>query len=531
MGNMEKQYEKAANAPSSIEVRGARVHNLKNIDVDIPLGTITGIAGVSGSGKSSLALGVLYAEGSGRYLEALSTYTRRRMTQAARADVDEVLYIPAALALHQRPAVPGIRSTFGTGTELLNGLRLMYSRLASHECPNGHYVLPSLNVAAGKELTCPVCGVHFHAPSAEELSFNSQGACRTCGGTGMVHMVDRASLIPDENLSIDDGAVAPWKTLMWSLMTDVCRAMGVRTDIPFKDLTDEEKEIVYDGPAVKKHIFYRPKNGSNEAGELDFTYYSAVHTVENALAKVKDDKGMKRVSRFLKEETCPDCQGSRFSETARKPHLRGISIDEACRMTLGEITEWVKGVPESLPEEMRPMAESICGSFLRTAKGLMDLGLSYLSLDRAGSTLSTGERQRMQLARAVRNRTTGVLYVLDEPSIGLHPSNIEGLCGVMKDLVSDGNSVVLVDHDTQILKEASWIVEMGPDAGSDGGNVIAEGTVEEIGKNPKSKIGRFLSGNYPRRVFPIIPKEEIFSEGCIRMKTGPIHTVWKQCTR
>ena len=511
---MEKQYEKAADAPSSIEVRGARVHNLKNIDVDIPLGTITGIAGVSGSGKSSLALGVLYAEGSGRYLEALSTYTRRRMTQAARADVDEVLYIPAALALHQRPAVPGIRSTFGTGTELLNGLRLMYSRLASHECPNGHYVLPSLNVAAGKELTCPVCGVHFHAPSAEELSFNSQGACRTCGGTGMVHMVDRASLIPDENLSIDDGAVAPWKTLMWSLMTDVCRAMGVRTDIPFKDLTDEEKDI-----------FYRPKNGSNEAGELDFTYYSAVHTVENALAKVKDDKGMKRVSRFLKEETCPDCQGSRFSETARKPHLRGISIDEACRMTLGEITEWVKGVPESLPEEMRPMAESICGSFLRTAKGLMDLGLSYLSLDRAGSTLSTGERQRMQLARAVRNRTTGVLYVLDEPSIGLHPSNIEGLCGVMKDLVSDGNSVVLVDHDTQILKEASWIVEMGPDAGSDGGNVIAEGTVEEIGKNPKSKIGRFLSGNYPRRVFPVIPKEEIFSEGCIRMKTGPIHTV------
>lgn len=469
---MEKQYEKTADAPTSIEVRGARVHNLKNIDVDIPLGTITGIAGVSGSGKSSLALGVLYAEGSGRYLEALSTYTRRRMTQTARADVDEVLYIPAALALHQRPAVPGIRSTFGTGTELLNGLRLMYSRLASHECPNGHYVPPSLNVAAGKELTCPVCGVHFHAPSAEELSFNSQGACRTCGGTGMVHMVDRASLIPDENLSIDDGAVAPWKTLMWSLMTDVCRAMGVRTDIPFKD-----------------------------------------------------DKGMKRVSRFLKEETCPDCQGSRFSETARKPHLRGISIDEACRMTLGEITEWVKGVPESLSEEMRPMAESICGSFLRTAKGLMDLGLSYLSLDRAGSTLSTGERQRMQLVRAVRNRTTGVLYVLDEPSIGLHPSNIEGLCGVMKDLVSDGNSVVLVDHDTQILKEASWIVEMGPDAGSDGGNVIAEGTVEEIGKNPKSKIGRFLSGNYPRRVFPVIPKEEIFSEGCIRMKTGPIHTV------
>ena len=522
---MEKQYEKAANAPSSIEVRGARVHNLKNIDVDIPLGTITGIAGVSGSGKSSLALGVLYAEGSGRYLEALSTYTRRRMTQAARADVDEVLYIPAALALHQRPAVPGIRSTFGTGTELLNGLRLMYSRLASHECPNGHYVLPSLNVAAGKELTCPVCGVHFHAPSAEELSFNSQGACRTCGGTGMVHMVDRASLIPDENLSIDDGAVAPWKTLMWSLMTDVCRAMGVRTDIPFKDLTDEEKEIVYDGPAVKKHIFYRPKNGSNEAGELDFTYYSAVHTVENALAKVKDDKGMKRVSRFLKEETCPDCQGSRFSETARKPHLRGISIDEACRMTLGEITEWVKGVPESLPEEMRPMAESICGSFLRTAKGLMDLGLSYLSLDRAGSTLSTGERQRMQLARAVRNRTTGVLYVLDEPSIGLHPSNIVGLNAVMHDLIADGNSVLLVDHDTQILKESDWIIEMGPEAGAGGGHVIAQGTIPEIAENKASMIGPFLSGKADAKMRKQTAEQELFSMGIIHLSTDSIHTV------
>ena len=464
-----------------IMIRGARVHNLKNIDVDIPLGEIVGIAGVSGSGKSSLALGVLYAEGSRRYLESLSTYTRRRMTQAAKADVDEVRYVPAALALHQRPGAGGIRSTFGTGTELLNSLRLMYSRLANHRCPNGHYLKPTLAVAAEQELVCPECGEHFYAPGAEELAFNSQGACKCCGGTGTVRTVDRSTLVPDENLTIDDGAVAPWNSLMWSLMTDVCREMGVRTDVPFRELTDEEKEIVYDGPMVKKHIFYRPKKATTAtAGEMDFTYYSATATVLNALNKVKDEKGMKRVEKFLKEETCPECGGTRLSDAARAPLLRGISLADACKMTLGELTVWVDGVPASLPEEMRPMAESICESFRTVAKRLMDLGLSYLSLDRASSTLSTGERQRMQLARAVRNRTTGVLYVLDEPSIGLHPSNITGLNGVMHDLVDDGNSVILVDHDTQILRESDWLIELGPGAGAAGGTVIPEGTIKDI---------------------------------------------------
>ena len=506
-----------------IKIRGARVHNLKNVNVDVPLNTITAIAGVSGSGKSSLALGVLYAEGSRRYLEALSTYTRRRMTQAAKAQVDEVLYVPAALALHQRPGVPGIRSTFGTGTELLNSLRLMFSRLASHRCPNGHYVPPTLAVAAEQQLTCPECGARFWPPGAEELAFNSQGACRTCDGTGLVRNVDLAALVPDESLTIDEGAVAPWNTLMWSLMTDVCRAMGVRTNVPFRDLTPEEKEIVYHGPAEKKHIFYKAKS-SNQAGELDFTYYNAVYTVQNALAKVKDEKGMKRVEKFLKQETCPDCGGSRLSVAARAPRLRGIGLDEACRMTLTELTVWVNGVPGTLPPEMRPMAASICESFQTAAKRLMDLGLGYLTLDRASSTLSTGERQRMQLARAVRNRTTGVLYVLDEPSIGLHPSNIVGLTGVMHDLVADGNSVVLVDHDTQILKEAGWLIEMGPEAGAKGGQVIAEGTIAEIAQNKNSKIGPFLKAES----FVIrkqAAEKEMFAAGRLHLETGAIHTV------
>ena len=509
--------------PSHIRIRGARVHNLKNIDVDVPLYKIVAVAGVSGSGKSSLALGVLYAEGSRRYLESLSTYTRRRMTQAAKADVDEILYVPAALALHQRPGVPGIRSTFGTGTELLNSLRLMYSRLASHRCPNGHYLPPSLAVAAGQELVCPECGERFYAPGAEELAFNSQGACRCCGGTGMVRTVDKSTLVPDESLTIDQGAVAPWNSLMWSLMTDVCRAMGVRTDVPFRELTDEEKDIVYNGPAVKKHIFFKSKT-TNEAGELDFTYFNATYTVENALSKVKDEKGMKRVEKFLKEDVCPECHGTRLSAAARTPKLRGIGLDEACQMTLARLTEWVDGVPASLPEEMRPMAESICESFRTAAKRLMDLGLGYLTLDRAASTLSTGERQRMQLARAVRNRTTGVLYVLDEPSIGLHPSNIVGLNGVMHDLVADGNTVLLVDHDTQILQEADWLIELGPDAGAKGGQVIAEGTIQDIIRNSASRIGPFLTPENEHG-WSEPDKDRLFEFGNIHLSTKEIHTV------
>ena len=510
--------------PEKIKVRGARVHNLKNINVDVPLIQIVAIAGVSGSGKSSLALGVLYAEGSRRYLEALSTYARRRMTQAAKAQVDEVLYVPAALALHQRPGVPGIRSTFGTGTELLNSLRLMFSRLASHRCPNGHYLSPTLAVAAEQPIFCPECGAEVRAPSAEELAFNSQGACPACGGTGIVRTVDESTLVPDESLSIDEGAVAPWQTLMWSLMKDIAREMGVRTDVPFRELTAEERDIVFHGPAVKKNIIYQNKT-SGAAGDMDFTYFNATYTVENALSKVKDEKGMKRVEKFLKQGVCPACGGTRLSETARAPKLRGLSLDEVCRMPLARLVEWVAGVPASLPAEMRPMAENICQSFQDVAKRLMDLGLGYLSLDRAASTLSTGERQRMQLARAVRNRTTGVLYVLDEPSIGLHPSNIVGLTGVMHDLVADGNSVLLVDHDTQILSEADWLIEMGPEAGANGGRVVAQGTIAQVSKNEASQIGPFLAGTADIHVRDQAKAGELFDLGSIHLSTGAIHTV------
>ncbi|MBQ9817319.1 MAG: excinuclease ABC subunit UvrA [Proteobacteria bacterium] len=510
--------------PNYIEVRGARMHNLKNIDVDVPLGKIVGIAGVSGSGKSSLALGVLYAEGSRRYLESLSTYTRRRMTQASRALVDEVNYVPAALALHQRPGVPGIRSTFGTMTELLNSLRLMFSRLACHRCPNGHYHEPTMDVAADKELICAECGTHFYGPGAEELAFNSTGACAHCEGTGVVRTVDESTLVPDESITIDDGAVLPWQTLMWSLMKDIARELGVRTDVPFCKLTKKEREIVFHGPAKKVHILYHNEK-TNTAGEMDFTYYNAVYTVENALARVKDEKGMKRVEKFLKQDICPHCHGTRLSDAARAPKLCGISLDQACEKTLEDLIQWVMEMPASLPEHMRPMARSIAESFLDTAKRLVDLGLSYLTLDRAASTLSTGERQRTQLARAVRNRTTGVLYVLDEPSIGLHPSNLEGLTGVMDDLVADGNSVVLVDHDTQILSHADWIIELGPEAGAGGGSIIAQGDVSSVMNNTDSRIGPFLKNKNTDRIIPGIESKNLFKFGKIELSTSQIHTV------
>ena len=511
------------NVPDHIEVRGARIHNLKSIDVDVPLNKVVGIAGVSGSGKSSLALGTLYAEGSRRYLESLSTYTRRRMTQAAKADVDDVRYVPAALALHQRPGIPGIRSTFGTSTELLNSIRLMFSRLACHRCPNGHYLEPTINIAAMIEIRCPVCGAAVNPPSAEDLAFNSSGACRRCDGTGVAYEVDETTLVPDESKTIDEGAVAPWQTLMWSLMKDLAGDMGVRTDVPFRDLTEKEREIVFHGPAEKRHLLYYNEKSGN-AGEMDFTYYSAVHTVENALSKVKDEKGMKRVERFLKTGTCPCCNGTRLSEAARAPLMRGTSLDKVCEMTLDDLIEWVEGVPGSMPPEMVQMARSICESFLDAARRLIDLGLGYLTLDRPSSTMSTGERQRTYLARSVRNRTTGVLYVLDEPSIGLHPANIEGLIGVMDDLVSDGNTVVLVDHDTQVLARSDWLIELGPGAGADGGRVIAEGTVDDLVRNGCSRIGPFLGGK-ANSLRPRTPKEELFDLGEITMSTRRIHTV------
>ncbi|WP_295608983.1 ATP-binding cassette domain-containing protein [uncultured Methanobrevibacter sp.] len=504
-----------------IIIRGARVHNLKNIDIDIPLGKIVAISGVSGSGKSSLALGVLYSEGSRRYLDALSTYTRRRISQVEKAKVDSIQYVPAALALSQRPNIPNVRSTFGTSTELLNSLRLLYSRCGSYTCPNGHLNEPTLNVAREIPIVCSECGVEFYGLGAEEYAFNSDGACPTCSGTGFVRDVDSSKLVSDETKTLENGAVDAWNQFGISWMYHVAGELGVRLDVPFKDLTDEEKDIVYNGQSVKKYINIPSKNG--KLFELNAEYRNAHRAIEEALKNAKTEKGLTKINKFLTTKVCSDCNGTRLNSKARKTLLGGINLAEACRMNLQELVLWIPEVIAQLPDEVKEMAEAIVGEFMDNANILLDLGLSYISLDRPSNTLSTGELQRVQLAKTLKNHTTGVLYVLDEPSIGLHPNNVEGLISVIRRLIEDGNSIILVDHDTKILSIADYMIELGPTAGADGGNVIAKGSLEEIKANSNSQIAPFLTNS--EKIIIRDKSGDIFENGEIRIKTSEIHNV------
>ena len=504
-----------------IIVRGARVHNLKGIDIDIPLGKIVAICGVSGSGKSSLALGVLYSEGSRRYLDALSTYTRRRITQSRKARVDSIQYVPASLALSQRPNIPNIRSTFGTSTELLNSLRLLYSRCGSYTCPNGHLQEPTLNVAREMPIRCPECGAEFYGLGAEEYAFNSDGACPACSGTGFIRDVDDSKLISDESKTLEEGAVAAWKQFGISWMYHVAGELGVRLDVPFRNLTDEEKEIVYNGPAVKRYINIPSKNG--KLFELNAEYRNAHKAIEEALRNAKTEKGLTKINRFLTTKECGDCDGTRLNSKARQTLFGGITLPEACRMNLQQLVLWIPEVIRDLPDDVAQMAEAIAEEFMDTAEVLLDLGLSYISLDRPSNTLSTGELQRVQLAKTLKNHTTGVLYVLDEPSIGLHPDNVDGLISVIRRLIDDGNSIVLVDHDTRILSIADYMIELGPAAGADGGNVIAQGSLDEIIAGKDSQIAPFLTNS--EKVIIRDKSEDIFENGFIEISTKEIHSV------
>ncbi|KZX20630.1 excinuclease ABC subunit A [Rathayibacter tanaceti] len=509
--------------PSTIEVRGARVHNLRNIDVSVPLNQLVSIAGVSGSGKSSLALGVLYAEGSRRYLEGLSTYTRRRMTQAARPAVDAVEHVPAALALRQRPSAAGVRSTFGTSTELLNSLRLLYSRLGSHRCPNGHHVPPTEKVATGSPLTCPECGAVFDPPGAEDFAFNGTGACPECEGTGAVREVDESALVPDETLSVREGAVASWAAFRSTANVQLAEAFGVRIDVPFAELSAQEREFVLHGPAEQRVIPFRSRGG--KVVELNVTFQNARVSVTDPLRKADSETSLQRLERFLRTRTCSACEGTRLNERARSTLVDGLPITEAVRKTLDELVAWVLPMPVRSPAAMALMADSIVTALLDVARMLTKLGLGYLSLDRPSSTLSTGERQRVQLARAVRSRTTGVLYVLDEPSIGLHPSNIDGLLDVVRGLLDDGNSVVVVDHDVQVLRAAEWMIEIGPGSGRHGGSVIGSGPLSEIAGTPGSRIAPFLAPGGFEPVRSRAAGADVFERGRLRLRTSPLHTV------
>lgn len=491
----------AQELPTKVEVCGARVHNLKNIDVDIPLHKFVAISGVSGSGKSSLAMGILYEEGSRRYLDSLSTYYRRKIKLGRQADITSIKHIPSALALRQRPSIPSERATVGTMSEVFNVLRLIFSRLGSPVCPNGHRVQPSLEIAeamskSGDEMgkiTCPTCGVKFSVPSAEEFAFNSTGACENCGGTGKVRQLDESKLISDENLTIADGAVASWRLPGRNFMPSVAEHAGVRIHVPFKDLTDKEKDFVLNGPEKKYKMDFLSGTG-RVFHDFEALYENAHLAVLRSAKTSKSERAQKRISEFFTYDTCPVCHGSRLKPNLLKQLVGGLNIAEVAEMALGNLKKWQKEVEDSLPQEMGKMSKRLFAEFDGDLQPLLDLGLDYLTLSRNGNTLSTGELQRIQLARTLRTETTGVLYVLDEPSIGLHPANVAGLIKILRKIVDQGNSLVVVDHNVDIIKAADEIIEIGPGSGDQGGQIIDQGTIEQIKKSPKSLIAPYLNG-------------------------------------
>lgn len=491
----------ATNLPTKIEVRGGKVHNLKNIDVDIPLHQFVAISGLSGSGKSSLAMGILYEEGSRRYLEALSTYTRRRIKLGNQADVQSVKHIPSALALHQRPSIPSERATVGTMSEIFNVVRLIFSRLGSPVCPNGHRLKPSLKIAVqmakqGHDmgiLTCPVCGAQFRAFSAEDFAFNSDGACDNCQGTGKVRAVDDSKLILDENLTLNEGAVASWHLPGRNFMPSVAEQAGIRVNVPYKDLTDKEKNFVLNGPRKKFKMDFRSGTG-RVFHDFNALYENAHDAVTESARTSKSDRSRARINQFFTFSTCPVCHGTRLKPDRLQQLAGGLNIAQVTQLTLGQLPDWEKKVKKELPANMHEMAHSLFTEMDDNLRVLLELGLDYLTLSRNGNTLSTGELQRIQLARTLRTQTTGVLYVLDEPSIGLHPDNVAGLLSVFRSLVDQGNSLVVVDHNIDIIKAADWVIEIGPGSGNEGGTIIAKGNPQQLCHDQHSLIGPFLNG-------------------------------------
>ncbi len=476
--------------PTVIGVRGARHNNLRDVDVDVPLWRIVAVVGVSGSGKTSLAIGTLYAEGMHRFVEGLSTYTRRRLSQAQRPDVDRIEHLPSALALRQRPPIPGPRSTVGTMSEVLNVLRLMMSRLGSHLCPNGHYVAPSI-ATYGEEIICPVCGARFVHPSAESFAFNSYGACPACQGLGVRSEVDVATLVPDPDKTIAEGAVLPWNSGGRRLSMYAAGELGVRLDVPYRSLTDQERDIVLRGEPVQQQVTLSGRNG--RAVQLSVNYDNAVAAVERSL-RSDNERTRRLVQRFLITRTCSVCHGTRLRPEALTSQLGGRNIAEISELRLDELRGFAAGLPAQLAAELERLTTGLLAELDGRLTPLLDVGLGYLTLDRAGASLSTGERQRIELTSTVRASTTGMLYVLDEPSVGLHPANVAGLVKTITALAGNGNTVVIVEHERELIRAADWVIELGPQAGVQGGTVIAEGTPRQLESDPRSIIGPFLSG-------------------------------------
>ncbi len=465
-----------------VRVRGARVHNLCDVDADMPRNALVAFTGVSGSGKSSLAFGTLYAESQRRYLESVAPYARRLLHQVEAPDVDDVTGLPPTVALAQRRSSPSSRSTVGTVTAISNSLRLLMSR-------EGDY-------PAGPARTGPG---HYPAGTnrlySDAFSPNTvEGACPRCHGQGVVHEATEASMVPDPSLSIREGAIASWPgAWQGKNLRDVLAALGYDIDRPWRELAPaarewilftDDKPVVTVEPEREPHRIHRPYQG---------TYTSAARLLLRAHAESKSAATRERAARFLHTATCPLCAGRRLKPEALAVTFAGRNITELAELPLSELAEVLRPHTEG-----SGAAAVLTQDLVSRIEVLIELGLGYLSVDRESPTLSGGELQRLRLAGQLRSGLFGVVYILDEPSAGLHPADTAALTTVLGRLKDSGNSVFLVEHDLDVVRHADWLIDIGPGAGVHGGRVLYSGEVEGLRAVAESVTRPYLFGEVTR---------------------------------
>lgn len=470
-----------------VRVRGAREHNLKNVDLDIPRDALVVFTGVSGSGKSSLAFGTLYAEAQRRYLESLSPYARRLIDQVGVPQVDAIEGLPPAVALQQPRGTPGARSTVGSLTTLSSLLRMLYSRAGQYPARQ-----PMLH--------------------AEDFSPNTpQGACPRCHGLGRIYDVTERAMVPDDSLTIRERAIAAWPPAWHGQnLRDILVTLGYDVDRPWRDLPKKDRDwILYtdETPTVPVYAGFTPKETKaalRRQLEPSYmgTFTSARNYVLQTFATTQSALMKKRVSRFVSGAACPECAGKRLKRQALSVRFQGLDIGEMSQLPLSRLREVLRPASQGrgtarLSEEKRAAAQRLAGDLLVRVETMERLGLGYLSLDRSTPTLSPGELQRLRLATQLGSHLFGVVYVLDEPTAGLHPADGEALFEALQRLRAAGNTLFVVEHDMSVARRADWLVDVGPAAGEQGGRVLYSGPPDGLAGVPDSRTRPYLFGEVP----------------------------------
>lgn len=470
-------------AAQSIQVRGARVHNLKNVDVDLPRNALVVFTGISGSGKSSLAFGTLFAESQRRYLDSVSPYARRLIDQVGEPDVDSIEGLPPAVALQQQRGTPSVRSSVGSVTTISNGLRMLYSRAG--EYPAGQDML-----------------------YADAFSPNTpEGACPTCSGIGRVFEVTEDLLVPDKTKTIRERAIAAWPPAWQGQnLSRILTTLGYDIDKPWNTLPKETRDWILftdETPEVPVYPEYnleqvREAIKKGEKPNYKGTFTSAKNFVLHSFATTQSPRTKKRVAQFMQISECPSCHGKKLKKESLSVKFAGLDIGELSQLTLTELALKLQDAAnEKLNDDMPNrekaiVAKRITSDILSRVEALTRLGLGYLSLERTTPTLSPGELQRLRLGTQIRSKLFGVVYVLDEPSAGLHPADTQALLGALDELVAAGNSLFIVEHDVSVIRHADWIVDVGPKAGSHGGEIIYSGPVAGLQDISDSYTGQYL---------------------------------------